>query len=85
MMVSVAALTQLLRTEHLLIMPRNASSASLAMLTPHRHSIHASRAEVLVVEFPKAEKLVDNGLLLTPTIQLRHIPWIFDHTVDVKV
>lgn len=71
--------------EHLLIMSRNASSASFAVLTSHRHPIHASRAEILIVKFPKAKKFIDDCLLLTSTTQLRHIPRVFDHAVDVEV
>lgn len=82
---SVTAPIQLLTTEHLLIMSRNASSAPFAMFTPHWHPIHANDAEILFVELPKAKELIDDSLLLASTSQLRHISRIFDHAIDVEV
>lgn len=55
------------------------------MLAPNRHSCHALHAEVLIVEFPKAEKLVNNRLLLASTGQLWDVTRIFDDAVDIEV
>jgi len=66
-------------------MPRNASSTPFAMLTPHRHPIHADNAEILIVKLPEAKQLIDDCLLLASTIQLGHVSRIFDHTVDVEI
>jgi len=66
-------------------MLRNASSASFAMLTPHRHSVYALHTKVLIIELPKAKKLFNDRLLLASTAQFWHIAWIFEHAVDVKV
>jgi len=85
LIVSATAPIQLLTTAHLLIMPRNASSTPFAMLTPYSHPIHANVTEILIVKLPKPKKLIDDGLLLASTTQLRHVSRIFDHTVDVEV
>ena len=61
------------------------TTTSFTMLTPQGPSDHAGYTEVLVIEFPQAQKLVNNCLLLRATSKLRDVAGVFNHAVYVKV
>ena len=42
----------------------NASLAALAVFTPNRFPSHTSHTEILVIEFPEAQQLVNDSFLL---------------------
>ena len=61
------------------------TTTSFTVLTPQGPSDHAGYTEVLVIEFPQAQKFVNNCLLLCATSKLRYVAGVFDHAVYVKV
>lgn len=64
---------------------RHATATSFAMLTPKGPSDHAGYTEVLVIEFPQAQKFINDCLLLGTTSKPRDITRIFDHAVCIEV
>ena len=70
----------------LLIMFRHATTTtSFTVLTPQGPSDHAGYTEILVIEFPQAQKFINNCLLLRATSKLRYVAGVFDHAVYVEV
>ena len=70
----------------LLIMFCHATTAtSFTVLTPQGPSDHAGYTEILVIEFPQAQKFVNNCLLLRATSKLRYVAGVFDHAVYVEI
>ena len=64
---------------------RHATATSFAMLTPEGPSDHAGYAEILVIEFPQAQQLVNDCFLLRTTSKLRYVARVFDHAVCIEV
>ena len=70
----------------LLIMFRHATTTtSLTVLTPQGPSDHAGYTEILVIEFPQAQKFVNNCLLLRAASKLWYVAGVFDHAIYVEV
>ncbi len=54
----------------------NASTTTPAVLTPDRFPNHALYTEIVLVEFPKVEKLFNDLPLTVATGRFGHVPWI---------
>lgn len=64
---------------------RDATATSFAVLTPEGPSDHAGYTEVLVIEFPQLQQLVNDCLLLSAASKLRHVSRISDHAGYIEV
>jgi len=82
---SVSAVSGFVKERHLLVVLRDTSLASFAVLASERRSNHARSTEVLVVKLPKTQELVDNSLLLAPATRLWDKAGVLDHAQDVEV
>ena len=64
---------------------RDTSFTSFAMLAAERHSTHTMRAEVLLVEFPETQKILNHSFLLSSTAWFWHKAGVLDHAKGVEV
>ena len=70
----------------LLIMFHHATTTtSFTVLTSQGPSDHARCTKILVIEFPQAQKFINNCLLLRAASKLRYVAGVFDHAVYVEV
>jgi hypothetical protein len=71
--------------QDLLIVLGDAAITSFTMLTSQRHSDHTWNAKVRLVEFPQAQKLVDDRLLLSEAAKLWDKTWFVKHCAEVEI
>lgn len=70
---------------NVLVMLGNAALTLLAMLAAEGVAYHARDTEVRLVKLPLSQQVVNDGLLLGNTVQLRHKAWIEYHASGVKI
>ena len=69
----------------LLIVLGYATITSFTMLASQGHPDHTWNAKVRLVEFPQAQKLIDDCLLLSKTAKLRDKPRFVEHGAKVEI
>ena len=70
---------------NLLIVLSYATITSFTMLASQGHPDHTWNAKVRLVEFPQAQKLIDDCLLLSKTAKLRDKPRFVEHGAKVEI
>ena len=76
---------QLLLSSNSLVLLGYASRTLLAMLAANRYTSHAVNTKTVIVKFPHANELVDDGFLLDTAAKFRDITGIFGHAENVKI